>query len=169
MKVPTSKAALTKLFAHLGAPDPEDWASSQINEGINQLGRFVFLRQAWRRSVIREGDDTWIDDVTANAARNPGEPCTGAGPALERALAAGVTREDLTEIVRVMQYSTLFDLCYLLEDPGDLELELEGFCWGLYQLDENNEPTEPIVGLHESALSLDPTGREMRPPPAKRR
>ena len=37
---------LTRLFARLGAPDPQGWASSQPNEGILQLARYLFLRQA---------------------------------------------------------------------------------------------------------------------------
>ncbi len=37
---------LTELFARLGARDPEKWARSQIKEGIPQLARFLFLRQA---------------------------------------------------------------------------------------------------------------------------
>jgi hypothetical protein len=37
---------LTELFARLGAPRPESWARSQLEEGIPQLARFVFLRQA---------------------------------------------------------------------------------------------------------------------------
>ena len=39
---------LTEIFRKLGAEDPEDWARSQIREGIPQLARFLFLREAWR-------------------------------------------------------------------------------------------------------------------------
>ena len=38
---------LTKVFDRLGAADPESWARSEIEEGIPQLGRFVFLRALW--------------------------------------------------------------------------------------------------------------------------
>jgi len=37
---------LTALFQKLGARHPEGWARSQIKEGIPQLARFLFLRQA---------------------------------------------------------------------------------------------------------------------------
>ena len=40
---------LTELFRKLGAPHPEGWAHSQITEGILQLPRYLFLREAWRR------------------------------------------------------------------------------------------------------------------------
>ena len=42
---------LTLLFERLGANEPEDCARSQTEEGINQLGRYLFLRQAWRLVV----------------------------------------------------------------------------------------------------------------------
>src|SRR5438132_1357652 len=37
---------LTDLFRRLGAPNPESWARSELQEGT-QLGRFVFLRALW--------------------------------------------------------------------------------------------------------------------------
>src|SRR5262249_25800627 len=40
---------LTELFRKLGADDPAGWARSQIREGIPQLARYLFLRQAWRQ------------------------------------------------------------------------------------------------------------------------
>ena len=98
---------LTELFRKLGAPEPETWASSQVNEGINQLGRFLFLREAWRR-VLDENDHSWIQNRIEISARNSDAPCAGIGPALQRLLAQGVNPQDLTDVVRVMQYELLF-------------------------------------------------------------
>jgi hypothetical protein len=55
------------------------------------------------------------------------------------------------------------DSVYLLDDPGDLEGEVEDVYWGLVEFNENGVPIGPIAGLHESVLEMDPTGREMRP------
>ena len=38
--------------------DPESWASSQVEEGIPQLARYLFLRQAWG-CVVREDDPSF--------------------------------------------------------------------------------------------------------------
>jgi hypothetical protein len=38
---------LTARFKSLGIDDPESWARSEIQEGIPQLGRAVFLRALW--------------------------------------------------------------------------------------------------------------------------
>jgi hypothetical protein len=46
-------------FRALGADEPESWARSQVEEGIPQYARFVFLRQAWT-NVIPDGDTSWI-------------------------------------------------------------------------------------------------------------
>ena len=46
--------------------------------------------------------------------------------------------------------------------PGELPKEVGGISWKLYEV-EDERPTAAIDMLHESALFLDPTGREMRP------
>jgi hypothetical protein len=62
-----------------------------------------------------------------------------------------------------MQWQLLFRLCYLLDDPGDVEDEVRDVTWRLFQVDENNKPVAIIGGLHESVLETEPSGREMRP------
>jgi hypothetical protein len=37
--------------------------------------------------------------------------------------------------------------------------------WKLHHVDDNGNSIDTIQGLHEVLLSLDPTGREMRPRP----
>lgn len=156
---------LTALFRQLGARDPESWARSQIEEGVPQLGRFLFLRQAWN-CVIEDGDTSWIDSATAAADADPSAPFSGIGLALRRLLDQGASTDALTDVVRGMQAQLLFELCYLLDDPGDLEDEVGDLGWMLMQVDETDETGEsavPLSGLHESVLDTDPTGREMRP------
>jgi hypothetical protein len=158
-----SKLKLTELFRKLGAEDPESWASSQVEEGINQLGRFLFLRQAWRE-VIGEDDQSWIQANISHSERYPGAPCSGIGPALQRLLDKGADPQDITDVVRVMQYQLLFRLCYLLSDPGDLEPEVQQVAWALAQIDSDSGEIVDLYGaLHESVPGTDPTGREMRP------
>jgi hypothetical protein len=153
--------ALTRLFARLGAPDPESWAVSQLREGIPQLARYLFLRQAWKL-VVEDGHETWIQEQQAEAGK--GTPGSAIGPALQRVLDAGATPQDVTTIVRVMQWHLLSSLCYLLEDPGVLESEVSHIAWRLFQVDEAEQPIEIIGELHESVLDTDPTGREMARP-----
>jgi hypothetical protein len=157
---------LTALFRKLGASDPEDWATSQIEEGIPQLARYLFLRQAWRQ-IVKEGDATWIDNLIAAAQRRPNDPYAGVGHALAKLRARGATDEELTDVVRGTQAEALAGFCYLLEDPGELEPEVADTAWALVRLDAKGEPIESIPSLHESVLELDPTGRSMRPRGAK--
>jgi hypothetical protein len=62
-----------------------------------------------------------------------------------------------------MQAELLFQLCYLLEDPGDVEPEVADVAWSLVQMDDDGNVLASVNGLHESVLETDPTGREMRP------
>lgn len=153
---------LADLFRKLGASDPEGWARSQIEEGIPQLARYLFLRQAWRQ-VVTEDDESWIDRSIDRASKHPDEPYAGVGHALKRLRASGASDEDLTDLVRGMQAQALFSFCYLLEDPGDVEDEVSDVAWALVQVDDDGKVLEGIGGLHESVLETDPTGREMRP------
>jgi hypothetical protein len=56
MPIPMDIEGLTVMFQRLGAENPEAWAQSQHREGINQLHRFLFLRQAWSRIIPEEED-----------------------------------------------------------------------------------------------------------------
>lgn len=163
MPVPKNQKELAELFRELGARDPEGWAASQTSEGVNQLHRFLFLRQAWER-VVSEGDDAWIDQEIASSKQHPTQPFAGIGHALARMQAKGVAREDIVDLARGMQARLLFDFCYLLADPSIPESSVEDLGWALVETDDDFEPTgEEISGLHESVLDTDPTGREMRP------
>jgi hypothetical protein len=93
----------------------------------------------------------------------PDEPGGELQPASSGVLAAGARLEDLTTVVRVMQWWLLAGFCELLDEPADLEREVSDLAWRLVLLDENGVPVKPIDTLHESVLETDPTGREMRP------
>jgi hypothetical protein len=160
------QAALTERLRRLGCPDPEAWAKSQIEEGIPQLARYVFLRQAWKR-ILDENDHRWIGNVLQNLQRSPDSPYAGQGHALKRLRELGARDEDLTDLVRGAQAELLFDFCLLLEDPGELEEEISGLSWALVELDSSGRVRERIGGLHESVLQTDPTGREMSPRASK--
>ena len=153
MHIPDNLKELTALFAKYGAKAPECWARSQLDEGIPQLQRFLFLRQAWSQ-VVRNGDEQWIQSLIQNAERSPGEPVAAA---VQRCLEKGVSAQDLTDIVRGVQAEFLFGLCYLLDDPMFTEAELQNFSWGLFEVDEDGDPIGPrIFALHESVSETDP-------------
>jgi hypothetical protein len=163
VKIPRDIRKLAQLFEKFGARDAELWAGSQIREGIPQLQRFLFLRQAWR-NVLEDKNVAWIEHEVREAERYPNGPYAGVGAALKRCIARGVPAQDLTDIARGIQAQMLFQFCYLLDDPAFTEPELCDFCWELFEVDKHGKPVGPrIGGLHESVLGTDPTGREMRP------
>lgn len=148
---------LTDLFASLGAPDPKSWALSQTEEGIPQLGRFLFLRQAWKQ-VIKADDASWMHELLSVGASGS----EGAGSAaLKGILGAGAAPEDVTALVRAMQWRLLFAFCYLLDDPGEIEDEVATVGWALFQTNAEGEPTIRLSGLHESVIETDPCLNEM--------
>jgi hypothetical protein len=156
---------LTEYFRALGARDPETWAKSQTEEGIPHYARFVFLQHAWTR-VVAEDDTTWIDSLIQRSERRPRDPGAGIGPALRRLLDSGAARQDIAEVVRVMQWHVLAALTLQLDDPSVVAYptrDLPRVNWTLFEVSEEGEPLRSIDGLHESVLDTDPSGREMRP------
>jgi len=153
---------LAERFRVLGAQQPENWARSEVEEGIPQLARFLFLRQAWTQ-IVSESDPSWIARTIACFRETPTVPFSGIGRAVESLRAKGATTDELTDLVRGMQALLLFELCYQLDDPRITEPEGRDIAWGLFQLNKDGEPIAPVTGLHESVLETDPTGLEMRP------
>lgn len=152
---------LTDLFRKLGAPNPNAWASSQVHEGIPQLARFLFLRQAWK-VIVGHDQTSWVDNSITQAEAAPDAPGSAIGPALKRLREKGASDDDLTTVVRVMQWRALAAFSYLLDDPGELEEEVKNIAWRLFQVDEEDKPVARVSGLHESVLETDPTGTEMQ-------
>ena len=164
MPIPNDMQELTALFERIGAEEPESWAASQIEEGIPQLLRFMFLKQAWEY-VIMDDDHSWIQSEIDRSDKNPNYPYSGLGIALKRCLSKGVDEADLTEMARCLQAEMISNLGYLIGDSAyAMDEEIKDVSWGLFQIDEEGNPYGPkISGINESVLELDPTGREMCP------
>ena len=69
VRIPNNLQAQTMLFAKYGARGPVIWGKSQLEEGIAQLQRFLFLRQAW--SQVIDGQD-WVQSWLKAADQSPG-------------------------------------------------------------------------------------------------
>jgi hypothetical protein len=147
------RAKLTRLLELAGAADPAALADSEVAEGIPQLARYLFP----------DGATDWIDRAVRAAEDDPGSPGAGMGLVLNRLLAKGAAREDLSELARTAQWQLLHDICYLLSDPSIDEQELSHVGWALFEVSDAGEIGRCINGLHESVLETDPSGREMRP------
>ena len=154
--------ALTQLFAELGAPAPERWARMQLEHGVPELARWLFLRAAWGH-VLADGDVAWIDGTIAASRAQPDAPFAGVGAALARLRAAGARDADVSEVVRGMQVAALFAHLRLLDGAPAAEPEVADVGWALVQVSPDGDVVAPIRALHASLLDTDPTGREMRP------
>ena len=160
---PKSESEVAELYRSLGVAKPEEWAAFAMSDPDLYLARYLFLKQAWER-IIGEEEVAWIEEAIDRSKTHPSEPYAGLGLALQRVLAAGASRKDVSEIGRCLQAQALFGLGYLVDGPAYPEEGFEDIDWGLFRVDEEGNPFgEPIKGLHESVLETDPTGREMRP------
>lgn len=131
---------LAETFRGLGAEEPEAWALSEVEDGIPQLARFIFLRRLWRGAeewtlppaewfAEREpdpADDEGAEDDDESSAEAvaddeaDGEPAfLAAQQAVQRILAAGVDAEDLKEVARAVFLHAAFDAVQTVDEGHD--------------------------------------------------
>jgi hypothetical protein len=88
-------------------------------------------------------------------------------PAAQRLLAAGAERADLVRLARHAAYAAVHQTLYHIDEGYDPQTSIDGLPgWQLVEAIEvdnsgNVQLTgRPVGGLHESILTMDPSGRE---------
>lgn len=132
--------ALAKVFAALGARNAETWARTHVDDGSDELGRFVLLRAMWLRS-IEPGR------LLANARKDK-----AAGPAVER-LMKSASIADLDALIRFAQRTSLDDVCRVLDDPADND---DGIRWGVFRVDAKGLPLWALDRLRTGLDDSEP-------------
>lgn len=125
----------------------------------------IFLRGAWK-SVPDEENIDWIYEVAQQDLTD--EPLGDFGPLVKEMLDKGVEASKIARFAKLIGYESLFSFCWHLQDSSESYADFsdsgDQIEWMLYQIDSETErPIHPMQGLHEMVLSMDPTGREMRP------
>jgi hypothetical protein len=134
-------AALSKVFQALGAKTPEQWAKAQVDDGSDELGRFVLLRALWLRTVEP-------GRLLASARKEK-----SVADAIERVMKK-VDLADLDALVRFAQKTALDDVCRVLDDPADNE---DGIRWTVYRVDANGMPLWPLAALRKDLVETEPS------------
>jgi hypothetical protein len=110
--------------------------------------REEFLAQLWRDVINAPMRGHWIGNAVRGAERRPDAPFADLGPAAQRLLALGAEPHDLSLIARWASYDAVFQVLYMLDDPG---------------VDDDDNKM-----MHEELLRADPSGLEGRPGSAPR-
>lgn len=95
--------------------------------------RDALLEHLWQTVINPNADAEGLQRIVAHCAAHPDTPFAQTGPAIERALAAGVSPRDLCRIQHAAAYEAVFGTLYALGDPG---------------VDGND-----VLGLHEGLLT----------------
>jgi hypothetical protein len=124
-----------------------------------------FVRGVWS-CIPDQNDCSWIERMAAQKGTD--KPLGDFGPIVREMIEKGVSPKTIARFAKIIGYETAFSVCYHLGDPNasyeSYPNAEEGICWSLFRVNsETGEPIEPICGVHELILSLDPDGREMRP------
>jgi hypothetical protein len=110
--------------------------------GKHMATRQELLDHLWKKVINAHLRDEALDNIVRSCKRDPDGPFGDTGAAIERLLAASVSRRDLHIVLRHAAYEAVFGTLYSFSDPG----------------------AEEDVGLlYESLLTADPSGMEGRP------
>ncbi|HEY4222941.1 MAG TPA: hypothetical protein VGO62_16405 [Myxococcota bacterium] len=132
--------ALTQVFKALGAKSPERWANNHVDNGSDELGRFVLLRALWFRTV------------------EPGRLLASArkdklvGPIVDR-LSKSAGFADLDALLRFAQKTALDEVCRVIDDPADND---DGIRWALFRVDSKGLPLWPLANLRKDLSETEP-------------
>jgi len=146
-----SLEGLTEIFRQAGALEPELWARSQLNEGINQLSRFSFLKgitSEW----LKEDDLDWVNNRIQQDNSKPGDPCSQLPKALKEMLDKNVSKEAIVDLIRVIQFETLFHVCSTIDRTYETDTPVKD--WSLYQVDQEVTLSASSVGCMKVCWNL---------------
>ncbi len=176
-------ASLAEQFRALGAEEPEAWALSEVEDGIPQLARFIFLRRVWRSALEWQlPPEAWFaerepapsdedldeaeDDADGSASAEAGvaeadedaEPAfQDAQQAVQRILAAGVDPADLQEVARAVFLHAVFDVVHTVDDGHDPEVGEGMPGWLLTEVGGDLILTGRMLDkLHEDLFTTEP-------------
>ena len=76
------------------------------------------VEHLWRTVINPLRDPQCLANIVANTRRAPDSGFAAVGPAIERALAAGVPAQDLCLLMQSAAYEAVFGTLYALGDPG---------------------------------------------------
>ncbi len=105
--------------------------------------RQELLDYLWKEVINAQWRDEALDNIVGNCKRDSDGPFGDTGAAIERLLAAGVSRRDLRLVLRNAAYEAVFGTLYALSDPGAED--------------------DDVGTLYEGLLAADPSGMEGRP------
>ena len=124
--------------------------------------RQAFVKGLW--NIIPNEEET---EAILNASQLPHDrgSCGDYNMLVKQMLDVGISADMIARFEKLVGYEVAAGICYYLEDP-DLACEFveepDDLEWTLFS-SKDCEPIDRLAGLHESLMSADPSGREMRP------
>lgn len=130
---------LVDQFRTLGVSDPEGWAASQRDEGIDQIARATVIRAVV--DIVARSPETlaWIGE--------------GDTPELRAAMVALGPSPELDLLAKHVAHAALFEILTLLDGSSEPERNPAGFFPGVARYDEERRYLGDIEALHDSLLT----------------
>jgi len=137
-----SNETLVEQFRELGVPDPEDWARSQIDEGIDQVSRATVLR-AIADIVVKSSKDAPMLATTDWGSSK-------VKAAAERLYVNEEAAQDIETLLKAVLFQAFWDFMVISDGNAGIPVNPAKVNIGLYSRDDDFQPRAEIGGLHES-------------------
>ena len=156
------ESKITELSAHfrvLGAKNPEEWARSEITEGLPQYTSYAFLREVWLGSVYPVGHTAWIDNLFKSEEKFGSKT---EATLIRKMLSLGISREEITLLLRETQISTIDSVLSKIDCSDELMFpeSAKPANWAFVEIDEDNQVTRQIECLSDISRTV---GEEIEP------
>jgi hypothetical protein len=133
--------SLVEQFKTLGVSDPDQWASSQRDEGIDQIARATILRAL--ADIVAEVPLTW------GGQRKHGTPEVIA--AAERIANLGIPEDDFALVLKATAWDVVFEMLSVFGGASEPELNPAEVSFTVRRTDDEEfEPVGDELMLHES-------------------
>jgi hypothetical protein len=159
---------LMQFLREQGCDDPEGWVQAEIEEGRAAVTKWLFLQQLWPGIIDGSvSNPSWIYRFIDQSKAAPASAFADAGRSMERIVAAGISAEDIGRVMRFAAYESVFGVLSFIDERYAQNIKGEVAMargWALIEINGEGVLTgRSLDGLHESLLSMDPSGREGRP------
>jgi hypothetical protein len=129
---------LVDVFRELGVSEPQEWAHSEVSEGIDQTARATLLRALADSTIEACSAESWRRSAGSSAR------------ALNKLIEQGADLEAVKELCVQSAYTVVWEFLRMSSGMDDPKLNPGNVAWAIMRVDSGGNPVGEITTPYES-------------------